>query len=290
MGHDVVVDPGQVRWLAAQRASELLASPAADPDRVVDQVFQRLLTELPLGLGTPPPAPRPPPGPTMLVVIWGWTVPLFLWFQVHPLAGALAGAVWLVCAIVLAAFSVGLQRQRAHRAHLERVRAQLRADVAAGVGPAVAQEKARRAAAQRAVWTEQVGHRWQPQGPPAPPKPHMTWQGAERWAADHLRHLGVVDAHATQATRDGGIDVDSATVVAQVKLQESPVGPDKVQQLVGVAAAARKRPVFYSSGGYSRAAIAWAEQAGVALFVFTPGGSVTGTTTAAHRALTSGLT
>ena len=89
---------------------------------------------------------------------------------------------------------------------------------------------------------------------------------AEELAAMWMRHLGVRDASKTKNTGDGGFDVDSSTWLAQVKHQNQPVGPAPVRQLQGILFG--KRGVFFTKTGYSSGAIAFANRAGIALFVY----------------------
>lgn len=92
------------------------------------------------------------------------------------------------------------------------------------------------------------------------------WQQAETIALRFMVELGYTDARQTKLSGDGGIDVVSSRAVAQVKYQQRPVPPDAVQKIKGAAYDGRQA-VFYSWSGYSRNAIAFAEQADVALFI-----------------------
>lgn len=100
-----------------------------------------------------------------------------------------------------------------------------------------------------------------------------SWQDAESVAAAHMREaLGFSDASTTGAGTDNGIDVASLFAVAQVKHLSAAVGQPDVQRLVG-ANEGRKTMLFYSSSGYSRQAVDYADRAGVALFRFEPPGA-----------------
>lgn len=93
-----------------------------------------------------------------------------------------------------------------------------------------------------------------------------TWREAEHFAAAHMRSLGFADADVTPLGVDGGIDVLAGGAVAQVKhFSAGSIGAPIVQQLKGVAGADRGA-VFYALSGYTAAALAFAESAGVALF------------------------
>lgn len=93
----------------------------------------------------------------------------------------------------------------------------------------------------------------------------MTWREAEELAAAHMRWLGFDDAAVTGPGTDGGLDVIASGAVAQVKHHASPVGAPDVQRLRG-AAFNTYNALFYSSSGYTPAAIAAAQRTDVALF------------------------
>lgn len=101
-----------------------------------------------------------------------------------------------------------------------------------------------------------------------------TWTDAEEFAAQHMRSLGFEDASTTSPGADGGIDVRASRAVAQVKhFSDAAVGSPAVQQLAG----ARNRhevALFYALSGYSRSAVAVAEELDVALFVYSAVGEV----------------
>ncbi|MFC0004808.1 restriction endonuclease [Micromonospora siamensis] len=99
------------------------------------------------------------------------------------------------------------------------------------------------------------------------------WQTAEEIACTHMRGLGFLDAETTRGGRDGGLDVQSERGVAQVKMLAQPVGAPPVQQLRGTRPNAAYH-LFYSTSGYTSAAIAAAAEIGVALFRIAPTGQV----------------
>lgn len=101
----------------------------------------------------------------------------------------------------------------------------------------------------------------------------LDWQSAELAAVEHMKSLGFIDAQKTQSGPDGGIDVESSEAAAQVKFYASPVGRPDVQRLRG-AAHEYRISVFYSTGGYTKEAVQYAEGAGVALFLMDPYGNV----------------
>lgn len=91
------------------------------------------------------------------------------------------------------------------------------------------------------------------------------WESAEIAALTHMKSLGFIDAHLTKGGADGGIDVESIEAAAQVKFWANPVGRPDVQRIRG-AAHSYRLALFYSTGGYTKDAIAYADQAAVALF------------------------
>ena len=105
---------------------------------------------------------------------------------------------------------------------------------------------------------------------------------AEQVAAAWMRHLGFADARCTGAGTDGGVDVRSREAVAQVKAQLSPVGRPELQALYGVAHSEGRRPLFFSLMSYTAAALAWADEVGMALFRFDHGGGVEAVNVAAE--------
>lgn len=91
---------------------------------------------------------------------------------------------------------------------------------------------------------------------------------AEEVAAEWLRWLGFADAQATGVGADGGVDVHSKSMVAQVKMHMVPIGRPDLQRLHGVAVAERAASVFFSLTDYTREAKEWAERVRMALFRF----------------------
>lgn len=93
----------------------------------------------------------------------------------------------------------------------------------------------------------------------------LTPEQAEEFSAAWLRSLGFRDATVTRFSRDGGVDVSSQVLVAQVKHQLSPVGVKAIRELFGVASHEKKIPVFFALSGYTSDAIAFASNAGMPL-------------------------
>ena len=105
-----------------------------------------------------------------------------------------------------------------------------------------------------------------------------------------MRILGFEDAKATRGGVDGGADVESEFGLAQVKhYQSGTIGAPAVQQLRGVAYKVRW-PLFYTSFGYTTAAHRFADEAGVALFIYNEAGGATAESEAAVYLVEHGIT
>jgi hypothetical protein len=96
---------------------------------------------------------------------------------------------------------------------------------------------------------------------------------AEELAAAHMRSIGFRDARRMPDGIDGGVDVVSANAVAQVKFHAAPIGGPQIQQLRG-AAHGIQVALFYSSSGYTQAAVREAARTSVALFTYTEDNSI----------------
>lgn len=94
--------------------------------------------------------------------------------------------------------------------------------------------------------------------------------GAEYLARDWMLAMGIHDATVTQFTADGGVDVESAEWVAQVKNYRGTIGIESVRALAGVASSSGKKPIFFTTGRYPRSAHTFAEASGMALFRLLP--------------------
>jgi hypothetical protein len=101
----------------------------------------------------------------------------------------------------------------------------------------------------------------------------FSWQQAEELAAAHMRSLGFLDATRTRDGADGGLDVVAENAVAQVKHHQAKTGAPDVQRLRG-AGHKFSNLLFYSSAGYTPAAVAAADELGVALFTYTTANQV----------------
>ncbi len=115
----------------------------------------------------------------------------------------------------------------------------------------------------------------------APQRVVMQWSDAEELARDYLRWLGYSGVRCTGESADGGVDVEGKDIVAQVKMHNRPTGRPEIQRLFGIAAAQRKKAVFFAMA-YSVEAKAWADKAPVALYQFRRDGSVLPVSSAAN--------
>lgn len=95
----------------------------------------------------------------------------------------------------------------------------------------------------------------------------LTPEGAEELAAGWMRRLGATDAQVTRFQGDGGVDVISAKYFAQVKHFASNVGVAPIRELSGVVRVNGRRGLFFTTRGYAKGAIEFANQSGIALFV-----------------------
>lgn len=106
--------------------------------------------------------------------------------------------------------------------------------------------------------------------PPSPRPEGVTPRGAEKVVAQWMRHLGEGDAELTSYTGDGGMDVIGRRSFAQVKHYSKAVGVAPIRELAGVAANDRhgRQALFFTSVGYAARAVDFADNAGIALFVY----------------------
>lgn len=92
----------------------------------------------------------------------------------------------------------------------------------------------------------------------------------EDYCKDWCLYLGYPDATKTRNTKDGGVDIRSSEIVAQVKFQELPVGVKPIRELFGLASSEGKAALFFSYNGYSREAVAEAKKFKVQLWIVRP--------------------
>ncbi|OAD97708.1 restriction endonuclease [Arthrobacter sp. OY3WO11] len=112
------------------------------------------------------------------------------------------------------------------------------------------------------------GLQWDPQGDRPEPMAACSPRQAEYLAKAWMEYLGATGCKVSQATRDGGVDVESEHFVGEVKHHAEPVSPGIVRQIVGVASIEGKIPVVFSLNGYSAAALEVGRRGGAALFTY----------------------
>jgi hypothetical protein len=99
---------------------------------------------------------------------------------------------------------------------------------------------------------------------PAPQPYGVSNYGAERIVADWLVYLGCRDVFLTQASQDGGIDVETANQVCQVKYYKNQgVSVQEVREIFGVASALGKVAMVFTSSDLTSAAYEFANQVGI---------------------------
>ena len=108
----------------------------------------------------------------------------------------------------------------------------------------------------------------QEKGSPPAPRLLSSPRDAELIAQEWMIHWGYEDSRCTPVGADAGVDVDSSRAIAQVKAEMSPTGRPVIQQTYGAAVLHSKQALVFSLAGFTKEAIAWADQAGVALFSF----------------------
>ncbi|WP_280448951.1 restriction endonuclease [Nocardia brasiliensis] len=97
---------------------------------------------------------------------------------------------------------------------------------------------------------------------------------AELLAARIMTELGYEDVHLTPAVSDGGVDVQSRTGVAHVKLHMKTTGRPDLQRLCGARALRVEQDMlFFCFMGYTTKAIEYADHVGMALFRYQLDGS-----------------
>lgn len=135
-----------------------------------------------------------------------------------------------------------------------------------------------------------VATQWVQLGPRPEPMSSCTPRQAEFLAKSWMEYLGARGCMVSQATRDGGIDVNSDLFVAEVKHHTDPVSPGVVRQITGVASLEKKIPVVFSLNGYSHAAVEVGMRANALLFVYDfKRATLYGWTPLAKQALSSGM-
>lgn len=110
----------------------------------------------------------------------------------------------------------------------------------------------------------------------------MDWRLAERIACEWLQSNGFTDAAVTASGADGGVDVVSSSLVAQVKAHSKPVGRPPIQNIHGIAVSSGRCSAVFSTSGYSPQALDWATGNGVALLTIRDDGTVVPANAAGH--------
>lgn len=99
---------------------------------------------------------------------------------------------------------------------------------------------------------------------PAPQPYGVSTYGAERLVADWLVYLSCQEVVLTQASQDGGIDVETAHHVCQVKYYKNQgVSVQEVREIFGVASALGKVAMVFTSSDLTAAAYEFANQVGI---------------------------
>lgn len=139
-----------------------------------------------------------------------------------------------------------------------------------------------------------------PRPKPVQPPPIPTWfrprhgfvdsRDAEYLAAEVMTKLGCRSVQVTPASRDGGLDVEAAGWVAEVKHHSSPVPASYLHRIYGVAQSRSSRAMFFAWNGYRPEAKAFGESTGMLLFTYDPStGSIAAHSSAARNALRDGM-
>jgi len=101
-------------------------------------------------------------------------------------------------------------------------------------------------------------------------------------AIGRMKHWGFVDACASTKETGSGEDIESSQAIALVRIDSS-IRRALVQQLLGIAMHLTKKPMAFSLKGYTKDALTWGSEAGIALFELDLSGQVEPLTTAASR-------
>lgn len=141
----------------------------------------------------------------------------------------------------------------------------------AGVPERLWPEFIREAAANEGLRRHEWRVDWWVNQPVFPPAPgalairigHDEYEG---YCADWLRSLGWMSAKTTRYSRDGGIDIVTTDHVVQCKHYDGgSVGAREVREIFGLATATKKQGVVITSGQFTKDAMTFAKQTGVAL-------------------------
>lgn len=137
-------------------------------------------------------------------------------------------------------------------------------------------------------WAQSVGFRWKPLGPlPGLPAEEISPRDAEEYVERLVKYFGEEGSRVTRFSQDGGFDVSSRHLAVQVKHQASPVGPQVVREIFGVAMAQGKRAAVFARGTFTKSARAFADENQIILFQYFP--ALVPHSAAASRVLQDGL-
>lgn len=113
----------------------------------------------------------------------------------------------------------------------------------------------------------------------------------ELYCGGWMTKLGAKNVSLTAQGADGGIDLVSNLEVAQVKLYGKPISVQPVRELFGVSKSLAKTAIFFTSSGYTQAAMSFAEDNEVFLFIADPvTETLKGATPSSRSLLRTGLT
>lgn len=98
---------------------------------------------------------------------------------------------------------------------------------------------------------------------------HPTPENFEEYCRDWCHYLGYYDAVKTQNSRDGGIDIKSPNMIAQVKFQVSPVGVRPIRELNGVRKPSQE-VLFFALNGFTPEARREASEMNITLIRVSP--------------------
>ncbi len=92
----------------------------------------------------------------------------------------------------------------------------------------------------------------------------------EFYCAAWLRTLGATNVEVTEASKDGGVDIVSDQVLAQVKMHSKPVGVKPLREIIGATVGLQADTALFSASGFTRDAIDFAIKHGILLYWVDP--------------------
>jgi|LakMenE01Jun11ns_1017448.scaffolds.fasta_scaffold9825565_2 HJR/Mrr/RecB family endonuclease len=137
-------------------------------------------------------------------------------------------------------------------------------------------------------WQLRLAGKWIPLAPkPKKANPEMSPLEAEEYACQFLLFYGAEGARVTRYSQDGGIDVESHQLVAQVKHQKAPIGVKVIRETFAVAIAKNKAAVVFGKSGFTSEARRFATENDILLFSYYP--THEGYTSKASKVLVTGF-